>query len=145
MGVRGCMCVSVCLCDPIGLHHKLVVFYLISVGFVAATVFCSAKAQFWIISKAILIPKIYAKLQEIAFNFSKFSVGGPQTPPPALAPSALCSGFHPLPGPLSKIPGSAPNYVPVAFLLKCEHRSSGTCYSLFVIYLKHPNKVFLPL
>jgi len=40
--------VCACLCDPIGLHDKSVVFYLISVGFeiVAATVFCSAKAQF---------------------------------------------------------------------------------------------------
>jgi len=28
--------------------------------------FCSAKAQFWMISDAILIPKIYARLQEIA-------------------------------------------------------------------------------
>jgi len=32
------------------------------------------------ISEAILIPKIYARLQEIASNFSKFSGGGPQTP-----------------------------------------------------------------
>jgi len=42
------VCVFVCLCDPISLHDKSVVFYLISVGFeiVAATVFCSAKAQF---------------------------------------------------------------------------------------------------
>jgi len=38
----------VCLCDPIGLHDKSVIFYLISMGLeiVAATVFCSAKAQF---------------------------------------------------------------------------------------------------
>jgi len=37
--------VCVCLCDPIGLHDKSVVFYLISVGFqiVAATVVCSAE------------------------------------------------------------------------------------------------------
>jgi len=43
-GVRVC----VCLCGPIGLHDKSVVFYLISMGFeiVAATVFCSAQAQF---------------------------------------------------------------------------------------------------
>jgi len=32
------------------------------------------------ISEAILIPKIYARLQEIASNFSKFSGGGPQNP-----------------------------------------------------------------
>jgi len=32
------------------------------------------------ISEAILIPKIYARLQEIASNFSKFTGGGPQTP-----------------------------------------------------------------
>jgi len=76
---------------------------------VATTVFCSAKAQFWMISEAILILKIYAKVQEIASNFLKFSGGGPPYPPPALAPSALGSGFRPLTGPLiSKIPGSAP-------------------------------------
>jgi len=39
---------NMCVCDPIGLHDKSVVFLLISVGFeiVAATVFCSAKTQF---------------------------------------------------------------------------------------------------
>jgi len=51
------------------------------------------------ISEAILIPKIYARLQEIASNFSKFSGGGPPDPPPALAPSALVSGLRPLTGP----------------------------------------------
>jgi len=35
--------------------------------------FCSAKASFWIISEVILIPKIYARLQEIASLFSKIS------------------------------------------------------------------------
>jgi len=40
--------------------------------------FCSAKAQFWMISKAILIPKVYARLQKIASNFSKFFGGGRQ-------------------------------------------------------------------
>jgi len=61
-------------------------------------------------SEAILIPKIYARLQEIASNFSKFSGGGPPDPPPALAPSALGSGLRPLTGPpLSKSPGSAPD------------------------------------
>jgi len=46
VGVNACVCVS--LCDPIGLHDKSVVFYLISVGFeiMADTVFCSATAQF---------------------------------------------------------------------------------------------------
>jgi len=44
------------------------------------------------ISEAILIPKIYARLQEIASNFSKFSGGGHPDPPTALAPSALGSG-----------------------------------------------------
>jgi len=45
-GRVGGVCVCVCLCDPIGLHDKSVVFYLISVSFeiVAATVFCSAIA-----------------------------------------------------------------------------------------------------
>jgi len=55
------------------------------------------------ISEAILIPKIYARLQEIASNFSKFYGEAPQTPPPALD-----SGLRRLTGPLSKIPGSAP-------------------------------------
>jgi len=67
---------------------------------VAATVFCSAKAQFWMISEAILIPKMYARLQKIASNFSKFSGGRPAPdPPPTLAPLALGSGLRPLTGP----------------------------------------------
>jgi len=44
------------------------------------------------ISEAILIPKIYARLQEIASNFSKFSGE-------ALEPSVLGSGLRPLTGP----------------------------------------------
>jgi len=40
---------------------------------VAATVFCSVKAPYWMISEAILIPKIYARLHKIASNFFKFS------------------------------------------------------------------------
>jgi len=32
-GSVGGVCMCVCLCDPIGLHDKSVVFYLISVGF----------------------------------------------------------------------------------------------------------------
>jgi len=51
------------------------------------------------ISEAILISKIYAILQEIASNFSKFSGGGPPDSPPALAPSALGLGLRPLTGP----------------------------------------------
>jgi len=66
---------------------------------VAATVFCSAKAQFWMISEAILIPKIYARLQEIASNFSKFSGGGPQTPRRCSSLRRSVRGFAPLPGP----------------------------------------------
>jgi len=60
---------------------------------------CSAKTQFWMISEAILIPKIYARLQEIASNFLKNFGGGPPDPPPALAPLALGSGLRPLTGP----------------------------------------------
>jgi len=43
VGVYARACV--CLCDPIGLHDKSVVFYLISVGFeiMAATVFLLCK------------------------------------------------------------------------------------------------------
>jgi len=55
------------------------------------------------ISHAILITKIYARLQEIASNFSKFSGGGPQTPRRRSVRS-----FAPYRAPLSKIPGSAP-------------------------------------
>jgi len=72
---------------------------------VAATVFCSAKAPFWMICEAILIPKIYGRLQEIASNFSKFSGEAPR---PRSRLRRSVRGFAPLPGPLSKIPGSAP-------------------------------------
>jgi len=54
------------------------------------------------IFEAILIPKVYARLQEIASNFSKFSGGGPQTP--AGARFGASPPYHPA----SKIPGSAP-------------------------------------
>jgi len=50
-------------------------------------------------TEAILIPKIYARLQEIASNFSKFCGGSPPDSPPALAFSALGSGLRPLTGP----------------------------------------------
>jgi len=42
------VCVSVCLCDPIDLHDKSVVFCPISVGFeiVAATVFVLQRPNF---------------------------------------------------------------------------------------------------
>jgi len=75
-------CVCVCLCDPTGLQDKSVVFLSNIGGFRNRGRYCFlfAKAQFWMISEAILIPKIYARLQEIASNFSKFSGGGPQTP-----------------------------------------------------------------
>jgi len=51
------------------------------------------------ISEAILIPKIYASLQEIASNFLKIFWGRPPDLPPALASSALGSGLRPLTGP----------------------------------------------
>jgi len=54
------------------------------------------------ISEAILIPKIYARLQEIASNFPKFSGGGLRS-----GLRRLVRGFAPLPAPFSKIPGSA--------------------------------------
>jgi len=60
------------------------------------------------ISEAILIPKIYARLQEIASNFSKFSGGGPQTPAGARAFGARFRASPPYRPPISKIPGSAP-------------------------------------
>jgi len=69
----------------------------------------SAKVPFRMISEAILIPKIYARLQEIVSNLSKFYGEGP---PPALAPSAIGLGLRALTGPpFSKIPGSAPAVV----------------------------------
>jgi len=57
------------------------------------------------ISEAILIPKIYARLQEIASNFSKFSGEAPA------GAGAFGARFGASPlyrAPLSKIPGSAP-------------------------------------
>jgi len=59
------------------------------------------------ISEAILIHKIYARLQQIASNFSKFSGGGP--PQTQRRRSRLRRSVRPLPAPLSKIPGSAPD------------------------------------
>jgi len=50
------------------------------------------------ISEAILIPKIYARLQNIASNFSKFYGGGPQTPAGARAFGARFEA-SPLTGP----------------------------------------------
>jgi len=51
------------------------------------------------ISEDILIPKIYARLQEIPSNFLKFLGGGPPDPLPAVALSVLGSGLRPLTGP----------------------------------------------
>jgi len=60
------------------------------------------------ISEVNLIPKIYARLQEIASNFSKISGGDPQTLRRRSRLRRSVQGFAPLPAPLSKIPGSAP-------------------------------------
>jgi len=61
------------------------------------------------ISEAILILKIYARLQEIASIFLKIFRRGLPDPSLALGPSALGSGLSPLTGaPLSKIPASVP-------------------------------------
>jgi len=65
---------------------------------VAATAFCSAKAPFWMISEAILIQKIYARLQKIASNFSKFSGEAPRR----RSRLPLGSGLRPLPPPFPK-------------------------------------------
>jgi len=50
------------------------------------------------ISDVILIPQKYARLQEIASNFAKFSGGGPETPAGART-SSLVRSFATLPGP----------------------------------------------
>jgi len=51
------------------------------------------------ISEAILDPKIYAILQEIASNFFKIFWRRAPDPPPAIEPSALGSELRPLTGP----------------------------------------------
>jgi len=65
------------------------------------------------ISEAILIPKIYARLQEIASNFSKFFGEAPRLLP------TLGSGLGPLTAPLSKILGCAPDIdtIPIISML----------------------------
>jgi len=63
-------------------------------GFRKPLLFCSEKAQFWMISDAILIPKIYARLQEIASNFSKFSGEAPR--PPAVIRFRALLPYRPL-------------------------------------------------
>jgi len=85
------------------------------------------------ISEAILIPKIYARLQKIASNFSKCFGGEPPDPSPALALSTLGSGLRPLTGPsLSKIPGSAPG-ISEYFTYNQVHVTHGHPYKLFVL------------
>jgi len=80
------------------------------------------------ISDAILIPKIYARLQEIASNFSKFS-GGPR--PPA-GSRAFGLGFTA--PPLSKIPGSAPGIPVILYGLEaCPLTKSDLVFMDFVI------------
>jgi len=56
------------------------------------------------ISEAILIPKIYARLQEIAFNFTKFSGKAPAGARAFAARFGASPRYRLL---LSKIPGSA--------------------------------------
>jgi len=114
---------------------------------VAATVFCSAKAQFWMIFEAILIPKIYARLQEIASNFFKIFWGKPPDPSPALAPSALGSGLSPLTEPpLFKISGSAPGTycTVITFLAFNWHNATLDVFSTFMKYCVY-KKTFLIL
>jgi len=53
-------------------------------------------------------PKNICRLQEIASNFSKFSGGSLPHPRRRSRLRRSVRGFAPLPGPLSKIPGSAP-------------------------------------
>jgi len=84
------------------------------------------------ISEAILIPKIYARLQEIASNFSKFSGGGPPDPPPALRPSALVSGLRPLTGP------PFPKFLDPPLIPSTEH-NSGLFTTAAVSELEEPN------
>jgi len=54
------------------------------------------------ISEAILIPKIYARLQEIASNFSKFSGGGPRPPAGVRVFGALFGDSPPYRAPFPK-------------------------------------------
>jgi len=63
----------VCLCDPIGLHDKSVVFLSNIGGFRNCGRYCFLFCKGPILNEAILIPRIYARLQQIASNFSKFS------------------------------------------------------------------------
>jgi len=73
-------CMRLCLCDPIGLHDKSVVF-LSNIGvfriygrycflFYKGPFLNDIRGHYW-------FQLIYARLQEIASNFSKFSGGGP--------------------------------------------------------------------
>jgi len=62
--------------------------------------FLLCKGPFWMISEAILIPKIYARLQEIASNFSKFSGKALQTHRRRSRLRHSVRGFAPLLGPL---------------------------------------------
>jgi len=80
------------------------------------------------ISEAILTSNIYARLQEIASNFSKFSGGGPPDPPLTLGLRRSIRDFAPLPGPLSKIPGSAPGIALSATATRTCPEGYSKCY-----------------
>jgi len=98
------LCVCVCLCDPIGLHDKSVDCFLSNIGgFRNRGRYC-----FFVLqrpnfdSEAILIPKIYARLQEITSNFLKNFWGGPQTPVGARAFGARFWALPPYRAPFPK-------------------------------------------
>jgi len=97
VGVYAC----VCLCDPRGLHDKLVVF-LSNIGAFRNR----GRYSFLFCKGPILIPrpfwsqKYMPDCRKSHLIFFKFSGGGPQTLPPALSPSAIGSGLRPLTGPL---------------------------------------------
>jgi len=88
------------------------------------------------ISEAILIPKIYARLQKIASNFSKFPGGGPQTPRRRSRLRRSVWGFAPLPPPLPKF--LDPPVGTVSLDLACsmqhtaEHRDADSRAILYV-------------
>jgi len=82
------------------------------------------------ISEVILIPKIYARLQEIASNFSKFSGGGPPDPLAALARlRRSVRGFAPLPASLSKI---VPKFLDPPLISNSEEKATEKIESILI-------------
>jgi len=93
------------------------------------------------ICEAILIPKIYARLQEIASNFSKFSGEAPQTPAGDRAFGAWFGASFPYRPPFPKFLDPPLKFHLVNELLVCEITYQTLLISVHLLALFAPSKL----